>query len=734
MANTVYYYVLKSNPYKILSTKIVDDLITLLYENKADFISESQRIELGLPEKYFNDIRIDISKNKNRVPLYDIRSNHIFLIHWENVFQRIYSENYRFVDENFFSDLKKISAPTEMDIENERLLSYYDFDTLEKIYLKIFYKSFVVDSFITNCRRPSFYSGMDHISPYYNINEINYLAYDWNLTDKITYDAKEISQLCKNITKYDIPAKILIEHQLYIYDSKAMGLVKYYSLFGSYYMNVYLRKSGCCLPIVKSYEEIIRNLYLENQIKIMIRLIKNAPAFSTSHTVYRFVERDDYLKHLKIGDVYQDTSFMSTTRNPFYYKENYAFGFILIKIKIPAGIKGIGLCIEAYSNFPSEEEIILAPASKYKLNNISETVTNETFHNAFNLQVKKKYEFTWVGNDYIDKLDKDVSIDIIDAYIPEIKIVNLLDLLHDEKIKYLSISDRLKYFRDNYVNVNNQFESIIGTNKYTFIFGSYDSTSVYKSFFYYEVPDGIMITTSNPKYGNINILMEIGTEIHINYYFRYSVTDPSTVVDLNKTEWIEWLSLFAYVIGSRTVVIHSNYTLLYNKNDSIEKKIMKTRYTFSQNIYLYMKYQKKMYEFREVVPHFDYFQLDRLKDFKVKEVITSTDKNELYRLAQTSNIDNLYDFYLYLVENFPKTIRDFELKMSDIFEPVNNPFLNVTYGLDAWLYLYNRDLISQIPSEKNFLAKKGSFKKLIGDKKIPKFKNRLRTYLFDNKN
>jgi hypothetical protein len=733
MVNIIYYYVSKSNPYKILSTGNVDELITLLYEDKAEFISDGQRIGLGLSDNYIDTVKKDISKNTNKIPLYDIRSNHIFLIYWENVYQRIYLENYRFVDENFYSDLKNTVAPTDLDLENLRLLSYYDFNTLNKTYLKIFYKSFVVDSFITNCRRPSFYPGMDHISPYYSINEINYLAHDWNLTNKITYDAEEIAGLCKKIVKYDIPAKTLIDHQLYIYDSKAIGLVKYYSLSGSYYMNVYLRKSGCCLPIIKSYDEMVRNLYLENEIKIMIKLIKNAPAFTIPHTVYRFVERDDYLQHLEVGDVYQDTSFMSTTRNPYYYKENYAFGLILIKIKIPAHIKGIGLCIEAYSNFPNEEEIILCPASKYKLENISETVSNIEFHNALNLQIQKKYEFTWIGNSYIDKSDCDIKIEMPGAYIPEIQLINLSELLHNDKINHVFISDRLKYFQDNYVNINNQFDSIIGKNRYTFNFNSYDSTTVYNPFFYYEVKDGIMLTTANPKYGNINLLMEIGTEIHINYYFRYSVTDLSMILDLNRSEWIEWLSMFAYVIGSRSIVIHSNYTLLYDNSDTIEKKIIKTKYTFSQNIYIYMKHQKKLYEFREVVPHFDYFQLDRLKDFKVEEIITSTDKNELYRLAQISKIDNIYDFYLYIVENFPKLVHVLESKMSNIYEPHNNPFLNIQYSLDAWLYLYNHNFIPQLPSDKDFTVRKGSFKKLVGDKKIPKFKNRLRTYLFSQK-
>ncbi|XWV26612.1 hypothetical protein QJ857_gp0454 [Tupanvirus soda lake] len=734
MSNMIFYYVLLSSPYEIQSTDILDELITLIYEGKADFISEGQRIGLKLPNDYFDSLRRTISRNEDNVPLYDIISNHIFPIHWENVYPRIFFDNYRFVNKNFYEDLKNLDVPTNIDKENLRILSYYDMNVLYETYTKIFYKSFVMNSYITNCKRPSFNSGMEHISPYYNINELNYLAFDWNLTNKIIQDPDQINDLCIKISQYDIPAQTLLDHQMYIYNSKAIGLVKHYSLFGSYYMNVYLRKTGCCLQDTKSYEDVIRNLYLENQVKIMIRLIKNAPSFIKSHTVYRFVERDEYLRHLKVGDIYQDASFMSTTRNPFYYKENYAFGYILIKIQLPSDVKGVGLSIESYSNFPSEEEIILPPTSKYRLENVIDTSTNSDFHDAFKLKVQKKYVFTWVGNNYINKADSDITINMPDAYIPEPKIVNLRDLLNDENIKLLTISDRLKYFRDSYTNINNQFEAIIGNIKYTFNFESYDSTSVYKPFFYYEVKDGIMVTTSNPKYGNINIMMEIGPEIHINYYFRFSVTDPSIVVDLNRPEWIEWFSLFAYIIGSRTVIIHSNYTLQYNKNDTPEQKIMKTRYTFSQNIYLYMKHKKKMFEFMEIVPHFDYFMLDYLLGIQVNDVIKSADKNELFRIAQSSEINNMYDFYIYIVENYPKLIKIVEEKMETIYEPERNPFLNMQYSLDAWLYLYNRDLIKHIPSEKEFVVKKGSFKKLVGDKKIPKFKNRLREYFGSRKN
>lgn len=727
-----YYYVPISSPYQIESTEYIDDFVTMLFNGSIEFINDEQRKQLKLPENYIQSVRENISLYSERVPLYDISSNHIFLIHRDNVYPRIYFENYRFIDQNFYDDLQNIKKPTSIDKNNLRILSHYDLSKLYTTYMKIFYDSFVVNSYITHCQRPSFFSGMEHIKPYYTINELNYLAYDWNLTNKLSLTTSEINSFCKKISQYDIPAETLLDHQMYIYDSKAIGLVKHYSLFGSYYMNYYLRKNKCCLPgEINDDMTIVRNLYLENQIEIMIRLIKNAPGFTKSHTVYRFVETDDYLKHLNIGDIYQDSSFMSTTRNPFYYKENYAFGYILIKITIPKKIKGTGLCIEAYSNFPNEEEIVLPPTTRYRLVNYIENQELEKFQNAFGIVAKKKYEFEWVGNDYIDKADFEIKIDIPNSIIPKKNFVDLKELIDDDNIKNLSISDRLKYFRDTYSSVNNQFVCQIGNYEYILNFEAYNSTSVYKPFFYYEINDGIMVTTSNPKYGNINILMELGPEIHVNYYFRYSVTDPSIVVDLNRSEWIEWLSVFAYVIGSRNVIIHSNYVLQYDKSDTIKQKQMKTRYTFSQNIYLYLKNGTKFFEFDEVVPNFDYARLDYLFGYNVFDAIKPTDRDELYRITQSSGKSNMGDLYIYIIENHPKLIRSIEDKMDIVYNYNDNinPFKNISYNLDAWRYLYDHYYINHIPSEKEFTIKKGSFKKLIGSKKIVKFQNRLRTYL-----
>lgn len=728
----IYYFRFVNNPFDIQSTLIIEEFINYLYTGEADFISAAQLLELSLDEKYLDCIKRSISEYEERIPLYDISFNHIYLINKDNVYPKIHFDNYRFIEDKFYSDLiaQAQSNLTANDRENARILSHYDIKILAKTYLKIFYESYVINSFITSCQRPSYFSGMDHISPYYSINELYYLAYDWNLIKGQNHklDNKQINKLCGQISRFDIPAEILLAHQMHIYDSKGIGLVKYYSLYGSYYINLYLRKYNCYMAPIKNCN---RNIVLETQIGIMMALVQSAPAFTKSHTVYRFIERDDFMAHLKPGDIYQDSSFMSTTRNPFYYKENYAFGYILIKIKLPKGVKGIGLCIEAYSNFPKEEEIILPPTSKFRLVAVSDTSETSEFHTIFNLKVTKRYEFVLEGND----AGAGVGIDMVGALctMPDIPVVDLARMIDDVNIQYLNMADRLEYFKKQYLNVNNQFSSLIDGDNYIFNVESYDSSSVYKEFFYYETSTGIMITTSNPTYGNINAILEIGNEIHVNYYFKFSVTDQSSIINLNNGSWILWLSLLAYVVGSKEVVIHPNYSLTYNKADSIDEKKNKTRYTFPQNIYAYMKYKKRYFEFQEITANFDYYQLQYLFSVPVTEYIASSDHSELYRTHRSnSTIDNMGDFYIYIVEHNPKLIKQLQDKIDEIYDSTgnesNNPFKNMSYKLDPWLFLYNKKYISYIPSSKDFI-KRGSFKKLIGNKKIFQFKNRLREFL-----
>jgi hypothetical protein len=717
MTDMIYYYLLNDN---INKTDLIDDFILELYNNKAKLITVNQINKLNLPENYNEQVIEKISKYEERVPLYDVKFNHIFLIYKQNIYPRFYYDNYRFIDEKLINKMKK-----KDDKENLRFISFYDIKILNETYHKIFYQSFTANTLITSCQRPSFYSGVSHISPYYKLNELYFLAYDWNISSPKTINEDEINKICDKVVQYDISHTTLINHQMYIYNSKHIGLVKHYSLFGSYYINKYLRKMKYLTTPIED-NSIPRNLGTENQIKMVINLIKNAPEFDTNHVVYRFIENDNFISHLKINDVYIDDSFMSTTRNPFYYKENYGFGFILLKITIPKGKKGVGLCIESYSNFPNEEEIILLPTSKYRLDKIIDTKENIAFHGNFNLELIKKYEMTLIGNNLTENVPN--------SYIPKIKEVSLLKILEDETFNYIDISERLKHFKNHYLNENSQFITSVAGKKYQMTMSSYNSENIYKPYFYYEIDNGIMITCYDINYGNISLIIEYGIEMHVNYYFKFSVSDYEYVIDLNNQEWINWLCLLAFILGSRSVVIHSTYALQYNKNDTDEQKQIKTKYTFSNDIYQYMKNKTKMFTYDYITPSFDYSELDYLFKIPADKYILQTDKNELHRFLKISGVKTMGDFYIYIIENMPVLWSELENKMKNIFEDVKNPFINTNYVIDAWLYLYNSKSIKTIPNDKEFVIKPNIYKHLISDIKIPKFKNRIREWVEKHKN
>src|SRR5690606_30537571 len=100
-----FYYVSTSEPYIIRSTSNIDKLTDLLYNSNAKLLSDSQIIEKNLDPDYNSVVKSCLSSNLDRVPLYDIRSNNIFLIYWQNVYPRIYFDDYRFIDKKFIKDL-----------------------------------------------------------------------------------------------------------------------------------------------------------------------------------------------------------------------------------------------------------------------------------------------------------------------------------------------------------------------------------------------------------------------------------------------------------------------------------------------------------------------------------------------------------------------------------------------------------------------------------------------------
>jgi len=656
-----------------------------------------------------NKTKIQISKFEERIPLYDIKSNKIYLIYRENVHNRIVYDHYRLLTHEIIEHLNN-----RMKI----FIDQYDFDILESTYYKVFYASFISEKYITDCVRPSYKSGFSHIKPYYQRDELYYLSVDWNKKDN-----------CQLVQRHDISSETLINHQECIFKEKSVCLVKYYSLFGSYLINDYTRNTKCCLDRPNPYSV---NNVLEKQITLMMKLIKKAPpilsatnvdvssylrrsTINVSHeqanqTMYRLIETDEFMSHLKPGDIYTDPSFMSTTRNPFYYQNNYQFGYILIKITVPQK-SGIGLCIESYSNFPAEEEVIFPPSSQFRLDNII-LETPELDKVLLNKRVIKKYEMTYIGHNIdqvIDRLEnKETNVTL--------PIINMEEL----KLNGISLAEKIEHLID-MTNENRQFRSMINNHEIIFTVGSYNSSTVYSPFFYYQETNGVMIYSSNLKYGNLSLLIEIGEELHCNYYFKYSINDTNQQFNLDTPHWIAWLSFLSHSLGVKTAIIHPNYAISYDK-----ESVASTRFVHPINIYQYLSKGKKYFQEIEITPAFEYYFLDQLSNTHPDQILSFTDKDELFQIQSNLKLDNMKDFYIKIVDSYPQYRIALEQKFDKLFPSEENPFNHLWYRIECQTYLYNRNLISNIMT---YAFKKGSFKKLLVHTKLRQFQNRLRYYL-----
>lgn len=679
------------------------------YINKNSTKPKDQIIEYFKDKNYdkcINKIKKNISMITTYVPLYDIYTKNLYLITCENVYNRVVYQYYRFTNKQMVTYLKNKhfelseKSKSETDIllirEVRKLGLMIDFlnqlnlEVLEKTYIYVFYNySNEVGKNITLCTRPSFMSHFTHIEPYYTRSELINLALNMEFIkpNNTYYDNDKIISLCNKIKENDITANILLEHQKYIIENNGIGLVQYYSLQGSFFMNQYLRG-------LTKY--VYRNKFLESPIKELWKLIKKAPSFDQSYTLYRFIKSDDHLKHLQIGDVYTEKSFISTTRDPFYRSDTYKFGFILIKIKIPKGKEGVGLCVETFSHFQKEQEIILAPLTKLKLVKKDKNTVYYHTDKTEESKVETRYEFVYINNDSI-------------LFEPRIEYNNTkymapVDFLSIKGEKMNTLSERIHYFISKYVNPLYQFNTMIGNKIYTIVLEWYDSTDAYKSFYAIRTNNGFSMYTIDNNY--VSFIIELGENngvpfMYVNYYFRYSMMASNSSID--QKSFIDFLSKMSYYFKVQSVIIYSDYVLCNQskKSNDLFSNIYKYG-NYILDFYNYLKYSKKKYkEFdtMEIKPKFSYYELDRLKKTDPLTILKKTDRDELYQIYIKAYIinnekeNNMASFFIWLVENYCVYVKYLVQKMERIYIR-NNPFDNDNYILDSFLYLYNRSLIN----------------------------------------
>lgn len=681
-------YFIKDDKFAIVDKNIVMDI---LYEeiatvkpilNNKLYKYVNGKFELSTVETKINvnTIKKNISKINNKIPLYDIYSKQIYMIFKDNIYDYIIYHSYRFPDTQFYN--KYIDEPKIIN-----LLNNFDLKILEQTYVSTFYYySNKVGKNLTLCIRPSFLPHLHYIKPYYTRSELINIGLNMGIIepDNIYYDKNNnLMDLCKKVQKNDISSDIILKHQEYIVQSKGIHASIYYTFHGSYFMNKYLRSNND-----------IQNALIENNILILWKLIKHAPAFDKPYWLYRFVDNDEHINKLKINDIYTEKSFISTTRDPFYNNDKYQFGFILIKIKVRPNVPGSALCIETFSKFNLEEEIIFPPKTRLRL--VAKDNNCKYYHidSKFKQNIVTKYEFEFVDN-------LDIHIDVRTIIVPHIYVD--FNKLLKQTYDYSNFDILVRNFIKTYVNKNYQFQTTINNILYTCIIEFYNSDSVYAPYYAIKNKNGLSIYIQNPKTMNTSLVLEIDVNaIHVNYYSKFSYNDA--YFDLNTRESITFISSIAYIFGIDKIIIHPHYNSCSDfinshttkLNDQVTRILEMHNYRYDFYTYLTTK-QQWFDEQLTITAGFFYYELDSLHYICPTKILSKDDKDTLYQIyINNSNITNITELYVFIVKNHSDKITILESKINKIFK-TNNPFIHDYYILKPLEYLFNNKLIFSIP-------------------------------------
>ncbi len=604
------------------------------------------KINLDFIKKIFNgevllkkdEDKIKLSKYTEYIPMYDIYTEIIYPVNNLKLHYRLKECHYRFITsevkqwiENKMnkSEDKKIIKKHKLNLI---IISNYDLPVLEKTSYETLYKySPDLGLSISICKRNSFHPYSRHLKPYYSRDEIIKLGMNNNLIEKLTseslVDKKLHYDICKIVSKNDISFRQILMNIKHIVDNNCINWVNFYSLIGSYIFNQALRNN-----------EKISN-YMIDGINKLNNCISTTPSFDTDYYFYRFLENDRFLKKLKPGEVFTDKGFLSTTRDPFYSPGiDGEFGLILLKINIPKNKKGVGLFIENFSMFPQEEEFLLASGSKLKLISKNENFKYYHVNKDFEKKIKKKYEFTFIGNEKLSKLNV-----FNDNDIPEINIKKLNVIAPDR----LSL---FKLFKDMCDKLG-QFKY----NKMIFISQFFDSESSYSDFYYNSTSNGFIIYYYDNGYPLLSL--EFGEKYVVNFTRTYNLYNKNQkLIDVDK--FIDIIAYFGRIFKYRKAMIFYpkfNFTEFSKNYEKEDDKILLNTYMYDKAIYNYIKNGQKYYNNKMLKYTFGYYKLDLFKKDTIPKTILLKLPKELKELntfgeLYIKTIENHYYFYPKLIE------------------------------------------------------------------------------------
>lgn len=675
----------------------VDNAINAMYY-KLGCINKSKY-------KNIKKVKKILSQSDTLIPLFDIFSKNIYVINAQNVYNRVTNFHYRLPTEKVINRIeltlkkikdKRLTPYKEKLMKNVNFMNNFDYNALQKNYFRLFYQSQPSSSELTSCIKPSFIPFMT-MKPYYTRSELINLGLNMNLTLE-----SDLEAICSQVSSADIDSNTILKHQQYIKSDKAY--VQLYSLLGSCYWNYYIRN------------ECMKDPYVEKEIEHLYSIINGSPAFDKDYWVYRFVDNDNYLQHLNVGDIFNESSFISTTRNPFYDTKNNIFGFILIKIKIPKGVKGVGLCMESYSLFPEEEEILLNPA---KLKLVSKDKEFKYYHPSVRAskRIKKLYVF-----EYVDK--NTIQTNSYEPYDKEIIDVDWLKTT----INGNDFASKVYHFYRSIPEYNNKryFYTNIGDKRYMLTAFFLDDNPIYEKYFFLQKKDNkhkeeIYFTLQDDN-GSLLLIIELRDIISVNYLHRFI---GSVQLPFSDEELIKFLSLMARSFSIGKVLIHDEYitydtiaSQLLNDSKNVINDFNPDNHIVSLYSGDFRYYNKSLIDHIEGkekrfkdIPGISYnlknHHFTRFKNTDVEQLFEDIEKSELFNiLRRLKTKQNLLDFYIYIHYNYFYLIPELNNLIiaydKDIFTDMkSSPWINSYILLNTEQYLFERKIIPSIKTFKS---------------------------------
>ena len=663
-------------------------MIQKIFNRKLELKNKKDKIALSLYYDY--------------IPMYDIFSDNIYPINSMKLYYRLVDCHYRFVTD----EIKQwIENKRNKVIDDENIIKHYDdmlqiidnydLDTLEKTSYETLYRySPDFGLTISICKRNSFHPYSFHLNPYYSKNELIKLGMNNMLIDKLTpeklIDKKLHYDICKKVSKNDIHYETIIEHMKHIINNKCIGWTTFYSMTGSYIFN----------KILREHNKIRMHQYMYDGLNKIIDTI-NKVDLPQNYYFYRFVWDDSYLKHLKIGEIFMDKGFISTTRDPFYSPGiKMDFGLVLIRINVPEHLKGVGLLIENFSMFPKEEEFLIQPFSKLKLKAKDDKAIYYHTNEKFERLIKKKYEF-----DLVSTKSNELDNIIVEPNntIPELDIYNI----------NIDSTDRTGIFRIflEKCDIYGQFRINFNNKDIIFIAQWFDSTGSYSHMYKNKTKDGFIITHYDNGYPLLSI--EMGENIYINFFKSFCCYDNDENHNDNNHNHNDIIAHFSRIFKYKNVNIWFNYKNFSEfSNNYIENKEFLYTKLYCSTIYEYYKNGKndtiKYYKY-----DYGFWMLDKIGKTIVPDIIINKLPKELNKKEQIS----WKMLFIIIVEKYFYLYKRLEEWMNYYF---NNVFDKIYYTFNIISYLEKQGYaITDLPTFKHVSTfERGDLFKLIFNENV----------------